>query len=79
VAAPDGYATYLHTVRQPACGAVAFYVLASIAPGSPVRASVMRRVDGGLVRYADQFRCTSCRRPVTLPVPSPNGATTVEV
>lgn len=76
---PPGYIPYLHTVRQPACGQVACFVADGVPTGEVVRASDMRRADGALVRFADQYRCTSCRRPVTLPLPAPDGRDEVEV
>lgn len=76
---PDGYVPYVHTRGQTACGYLAFFVRADVESGTTLQATDLRPADRGLARAWQASRCTTCRAPLPLPIPTPDGRPEVDV
>lgn len=73
------YAAYWHRLGPVACGLLAFWVNDAVAAPSGIMGAMIRRADGGMVRFEDQIRCTTCGRAISWPAPLPEGRMEVDV
>lgn len=70
---------FYHRLPPTACGELAFWVNEQVSSASSIKGAMLRRADGGLVRFVDQVRCTTCQRLIAHPVPLPEGRPEVDV
>lgn len=73
------YVPYYHRLGPAPCGLLAFAVNDQVYAPQGIKGGMLRRADGGLVRYEDQVRCTTCGRAISWPAPLPEGRAEVDV